>query len=202
MFFISGILLSISPLLKYKNCPLFLKVLVHGEKTEMQKLKNELLLQYGDNADYNVQVYMPRNTQPVELYFRGEKTAKIVGKLASLVKPEENAVISGVLVKKNFKYQIMLPEDLPKYTDLAVTEVLQRQSVPFTGNPRTLLSELNVVCGSLDAIKSSKNYDVVGVKIYNEIAMYFDTGYVILEVIFCVLIIRYNTATNKKNNII
>ena len=147
----------------------------------MQKLKNELIVQY-ENSDYNIQVYNPRNTQPVELYFRGEKTAKIVGKLAGLVKPKENARISGVLVKKNFKYQIMLPEDLPKYTDLGVSAVLQRQSIPFSGNTQELLTSLYRVCGNLDPIKDPKAADRVGVKIYDEIDLYFEKGYVILEV--------------------
>ena len=148
----------------------------------MQKLKTELQLQYEDNVDYNIQVYNPRNTQPVELYFRGEKTAKIVGKLATMVKPEENARISGVLVKRNFKYQIMLPEDLPKYTDLAVSTVLQRQSVPFSGSSQDLLTTLYRICGNLGQIKDPKNNERVGVKIYEEIDLYFEKGYVILEV--------------------
>ncbi len=42
-------------------------ILVHGEQTEMQKLKDALIRQYEDNPDYDIQVYNPRNTQPVEL---------------------------------------------------------------------------------------------------------------------------------------
>ena len=77
-------------------------VLVHGEQTEMQKLKDALVRQYED-TDYNIQVYNPRNTQPVELYFRGEKSAKVIGKLASNTMPKADSHISGVLVKRNFK---------------------------------------------------------------------------------------------------
>ena len=36
--------------------------------------------------DMNVEIYNPRNTQAVELYFRGEKMAKVMGSLAA-VKP-------------------------------------------------------------------------------------------------------------------
>ena len=46
-------------------------VLVHGEQTEMGKLKDALIRQYEDATDYSIQVYNPKNTQPVELYFRG-----------------------------------------------------------------------------------------------------------------------------------
>ncbi len=157
---------------------------MHGEKTEMQKLKDELTRQYDDHQEYHIQIYNPRNTQPVELYFRGEKNAKVVGKLASIVKAEENARLSGVLVKRNFKYHIMLPEDLQNYTDLAVSTVLQRQSVPYSGPSSALLNNLFRVCGNLKPIKNSKNSGLFGVKVYEEIDLYFENGYIILEVSF------------------
>ncbi len=164
--------------------------MVHGEKTEMQKLKDELIRQYDDHQDYHIQVYNPRNTQPVELYFRGEKNAKVVGKLASLVKAEENARLSGILVKRNFKYHIMLPEDLQNYTDLTVSTVLQRQSVPYTGTPTAVLNNLYRTCGNLKPIRHAKNADQFGVKVYDEIDLYFEHDYIILEVneIFSIII--------------
>jgi cleavage and polyadenylation specificity factor subunit 3 len=155
---------------------------VHGEKTEMQKLKDELVRQYDDYQEYHIQVYNPRNTQPVELYFRGEKNAKVVGKLASLVKAEENARLSGILVKRNFKYHIMLPEDLHNYTDLTVSTVLQRQSVPYTGTPSALLNNIYRACGDLKPIRNSKNAGLFGVKVYEEVDLYFDKDYIVLEV--------------------
>jgi len=45
-------------------------VLIHGEKTGMRRLKEALIRQYEDTTNYSIQVYNPRNTQPVELYFR------------------------------------------------------------------------------------------------------------------------------------
>lgn len=37
--------------------------------------------------------------------------AKVIGNLA-LTKPKQGETISGVLVKRNFKYHIMAPEDI------------------------------------------------------------------------------------------
>ena len=50
----------------------------------------------------------------VELYFRGEKMAKVVGSLAA-EPPEEGKNVSGILVKRNFNYHLMAPSDLQKY---------------------------------------------------------------------------------------
>ena len=124
-------------------------ILVHGEQSEMQKLKDALIRQYEDNVDYNIQVYNPRNTQPVELYFRGEKSAKVIGKLATACAPHDDAEISGILVKRNFKYHIMAPEDLPSYTDLAISTIVQRQSVPVKCPVDMLVASLQRIFGHL-----------------------------------------------------
>ena len=52
-------------------------MLVHGEQNEMARLKAALIREYEDDTEYNIEVYNPRNTQAVELQFRGEKMAKV-----------------------------------------------------------------------------------------------------------------------------
>ncbi|XP_014666751.1 PREDICTED: cleavage and polyadenylation specificity factor 73-like [Priapulus caudatus] len=86
-------------------------VLVHGEMNEMGRLKAAIIREYEDDTEINVEVHNPRNTQAVELYFRGEKMAKVMGKLA-LEKPKHGQRVSGVLVKKNFSYHLLDPADL------------------------------------------------------------------------------------------
>ncbi|VDP39762.1 unnamed protein product [Soboliphyme baturini] len=86
-------------------------VLVHGEMNEMGRLKAAIIREYEDDPKFKIEVYNPRNTQAVELSFRGEKTAKVVGRLAQ-EPPQEGQVISGVLVKRNFNYHLMHPADL------------------------------------------------------------------------------------------
>ncbi|XP_041467082.1 cleavage and polyadenylation specificity factor subunit 3-like [Lytechinus variegatus] len=113
-------------------------VLVHGEANEMSRLKAAILREYEDDDEYNIQVHNPRTTQAVELYFRGEKMAKVMGSLAAQ-RPRHNSKISGILVKRNFNYHIMAPSDLSEYTDLAVSNVTQRQSIAYHA-PLSLLT--------------------------------------------------------------
>lgn len=76
----------------------------------IMKLTTKLLL-YHSIQDMNIEIYNPRNTQAVELYFRGEKMAKVMGSLAA-VKPSEDHKLSGVLVKRGFNYHLIDPSDL------------------------------------------------------------------------------------------
>lgn len=56
---------------------LFIQILVHGEANEMSRLKAALIREYEDDTTYNIEVHNPANTKAVELYFRGEKMAKV-----------------------------------------------------------------------------------------------------------------------------
>ena len=71
-------------------------------------------------------VFAPANNEEIILNFRGEKMAKVVGRLASK-KPKAGDVISGVLVKRGFNYHIVSPEELQHYTDLSQGVVSQKQ---------------------------------------------------------------------------
>lgn len=86
-------------------------VLVHGEQNEMFRLKSALQREYEGEKNTNITFYNPRNTHTVSLHFRGEKTAKVMGKLA-VKKPEDGDTVSGVLVKRDFKYHILSSSDL------------------------------------------------------------------------------------------
>ena len=44
----------------------------------MNRLKAALIREYEDDTEYQPEVHNPRNTQSVELYFRGEKMAKVI----------------------------------------------------------------------------------------------------------------------------
>ena len=156
-------------------------ILVHGEASEMEKLKKALILQYEDNPDYNIQVYNPRNTQPVELYFRGEKSAKVIGKLASNTVPKNDSKISGILVKRNFKYHLMMPEDLPNYTDLAISTIQQRQSVPYKSEPQLILNSLQKIFGNLKTVNSTNAESRF--RLFDVIDLILDKNFIILEVI-------------------
>lgn len=113
-------------------------VLVHGEANEMNRLKQALIREYEDDENPPV-LYNPKNTHAVELHFRGEKTAKVMGSLAvDSAKPGHR--LSGVLVKRNFSYHLLDPGDLSKYTNLVMSTISQRLSVHFTGSFHDLVS--------------------------------------------------------------
>lgn len=51
---------------------------MHGEQNEMSRLKAALIREYEDDPNTTMEVHNPRNTIAVELYFRGEKIAKVI----------------------------------------------------------------------------------------------------------------------------
>lgn len=55
----------------------WLQVLVHGEMTEMSRLKSALEREYESSTDNPVKVYNPKNLETVTFHFRGEKMAKV-----------------------------------------------------------------------------------------------------------------------------
>lgn len=116
-------------------------VLVHGEQNEMMRLKQALLREFEDNEDLQPVFHTPRNTQAVELYFRGEKMAKVMGSLASQP-PKNDHIVSGILVKRGFNYHLMHPKDLNNYTELSTTSVTERQKLHCTVPSHLLLHYL------------------------------------------------------------
>lgn len=117
----------------------------------MNRLRSHLIRKFEDDPECKLLVYTPKNTQSVELRFRGEKTAKVVGQLAA-EKPGEGNILSGILVRRNFKLHMMAPEDLQSknervqrrrsncnildFTTLTRSTVTQHLGIPFTAAPR------------------------------------------------------------------
>ena len=130
-------------------------VLVHGEANEMNRLKSALVREYEADPETNINFYNPRNTVAVELRFRGEKMAKVIGSLAK-EKPAEGNQVSGILIKRNFNYHIVAPTDLPKYSDLTMSTVTQRQSIYFSGSFDLLRFMVAQVSGEVEVVEEGK----------------------------------------------
>ena len=144
-------------------------VLVHGEANEMGRLKAALVREYESEDNENesdaekVSVekikpsfHNPRNTVAVELYFRGEKMAKVMGSLAE-VKPEDGNKVSGILIKRNFNYHIVSPNDLTKYTDMTMSTVTQRMSVYYSGTFELLHFMVSQLSGDVQLVQSESD---------------------------------------------
>ncbi|VEN43659.1 unnamed protein product [Callosobruchus maculatus] len=151
-------------------------VLVHGEQNEMSRLKAALQREYEDDPNASIVVHNPRNTHSVELYFRGEKTAKVMGKLAIDV-PQPGNTLTGILVKRNFNYHVLAPDDLSKYTDLSMSQIMQRQSLHYSGNSNVLRHLISQVAGLLESIDGDKK-----MRAFNAVDITIEPKIVILEV--------------------
>nr|CDS28250.1 Cleavage and polyadenylation specificity factor [Hymenolepis microstoma] len=138
-------------------------ILVHGEQNEMMRLAGALRREYEDDDTYQIDVYTPANITSVNLRFKGEKVAKVLGSLAKARVGVESDVngkklnkLSGVLVKKNFNYYIMSPSELPVYTELATTELTQVLNVHFGGSASQLHYNLLLLTNDLKLLAQSK----------------------------------------------
>lgn len=152
-------------------------ILVHGEQNEMSRLKSALQREYENDPNANIKFYNPKNTHAVELYFKGEKTAKVMGKLATK-KPENGDPVTGILVKRDFKYHIVDSADINKYTDMSMSTVSQRQSLAFNGSPASLKLLLERIggIGTVEVLDADKKF-----KIFESVEVTFDGKIVILE---------------------
>ncbi|XP_055605163.1 cleavage and polyadenylation specificity factor 73 [Uranotaenia lowii] len=154
-------------------------VLVHGEQNEMNRLKSALQREYENDPNANITLHNPRNTHAVELYFRGEKTAKVMGSLA-IKNPEEGQKLSGVLVKRDFKYHLLAASDLSKYTDMSMSVVTQRQSIAWQGSIASLKLLLDRIGGPgtvfQDAADGDKKF-----RVFDCVDVSFDGKIVIME---------------------
>ncbi|KAM0791584.1 endoribonuclease ysh1 [Microbotryomycetes sp. NB124-2] len=102
-------------------------ILVHGEVNNMTRLRSALRTKFAERKD-DVQIYTPRNVEPVKLKFRGERMAKALGTLADN-KPAAQQYLSGLLVSKDFTYTLLAPSDLRDFTGLSTSVILQRQRI-------------------------------------------------------------------------
>jgi cleavage and polyadenylation specificity factor subunit 3 len=107
---------------------------VHGEQHNMMKLKSRLM-SLNANKTNKVKIYSPRNCEELRIPFKTDKTAKVVGKLATAITPSQlvdgkksaDQVMTGVLVQNDFKMSLMAPEDLREYAGLTTTTIVCKQ---------------------------------------------------------------------------
>ncbi|KAJ3111975.1 Cleavage and polyadenylation specificity factor subunit 3 [Physocladia obscura] len=122
-------------------------ILVHGEHNEMGRLKSALISKYQER-EQTLNIFTPKNCEPVELYFKGEKMAKAIGALAKQqLKPTTR--FEGVLVAKDFSYRLISPSDLPHHTDLVAATLSQRLVVPSRAPMSLVRWHLEAMYGAL-----------------------------------------------------
>ena len=150
-------------------------VLVHGDANEMSRLKQSLVQKYENK---NIQVFSPKNGQTVQLQFRAEKMAKTLGKLAN-VPPKDGSVVSGILIEKDFTHHIVHPSDLNTYTQLSISSVAQRLTVPYSQNFENVKNQLSLM---YDDIEETIHEEKPAIKICNALTiMYVSKESLLLE---------------------
>lgn len=131
-------------------------VLVHGEQNEMMRLKAALNHKYGalkaigDSEGIEqplITIHTPRNCETVELLFAGEKTVKVTGKLAKTAF-KDSELLTGVLVGKDFDYQIVHPDDLLEQANTKTFALRQRQPLSTRATPSLLEHILAALVGA------------------------------------------------------
>jgi len=137
-------------------------ILVHGEKNEMTRLQQALLNRYEGKK---IEILTPKNCQTVRLQFRGQKTAKAVGAIAS-GGPQHLAKMAGLLVQKDYQYTLVDPMELHTYTKLQTSIITQTQSVPYENNWDTLVYQLSLMFEEVTPITEE---DKTGVQVHDTV---------------------------------
>jgi cleavage and polyadenylation specificity factor subunit 3 len=130
----------------------------------MMRLKSKLLSLNASKTD-KVKVFSPRNCEELRIPFKTDKTAKVVGKLASIPQPlkmstddsQEPQLITGVLVQNDFKMSLMAPEDLREYAGLTTTTIACKQRLRLTAAGIDLVKwGLEGTFGSIEELPEAK----------------------------------------------
>jgi cleavage and polyadenylation specificity factor subunit 3 len=137
-------------------------ILVHGEKSEMQRLQQSLIHKYSTTTK-KIEIATPRNCQTVKIQFREQKMAKAVGRIAS-GGVEHLAKISGVLVHKDFQYMLVDPNDLNNFTKLQTSVISQTQRIPFSANWSALVYQIKEM---YEQVEDTTFDDKLSVKVHN-----------------------------------
>jgi cleavage and polyadenylation specificity factor subunit 3 len=126
-------------------------VLVHGDANEMGRLRSALQSKYAER-EIPLHIHTPRNCETVELHFRGEKTAKVIGELA-IAAPKDGTFIEGILTSKDFTFQIIAPTELAEFTELITAPVVQKMCVVSHAPAGLIRWHLEQMYGSVEDIK-------------------------------------------------
>jgi cleavage and polyadenylation specificity factor subunit 3 len=131
----------------------------------MMRLKSKLLSLNASKTN-KVKVFSPRNCEELRIPFKTDKTAKVVGKLASIPQPlkmpkddpQQPRLITGVLVQSDFKMSLMAPEDLREYAGLTTTTIACKQRLKLSAAGIDLIKwGLEGTFGSIEELPEARS---------------------------------------------
>mmetsp|Transcript_113074 Transcript_113074/g.314729 ORF Transcript_113074/g.314729 Transcript_113074/m.314729 type:complete len:686 (-) Transcript_113074:55-2112(-) len=146
-------------------------VLMHGEESEMGRMRTKLREEYPD-----LNVCAPQNCQTIALRVPPDRSADVVGQLAQEVSDSKRnkTEVSGLLVEDCAGSRVLLnPEELTSYTTLSACKVEQCQRFTFPHSLAVLgralretYDDVEVVDGRLsvcDCVSVSINKQVLSI---------------------------------------
>ena len=146
-------------------------VLVHGESTEMGRMKSALQRKF-ENEGKTIEIFNPKNCQTVAMELKVDRHVRAVGKLAERIDvSEKNAQVSGLLVQKGFKHTLLDPEDLQTYTQLSAGTVLQKQIIPIQVPFSALRDQVSTIFSKVDLVERKGKEVIIidpGVELHQE----------------------------------
>ena len=139
----------------------------------MMRLKSKLL-SLNNEKTKKTKIFSPANTEELRIPFKVEKTAKVVGQLAQIPPPkisdpEDERLITGVLVQNDFKMSLMAPEDLREYAGLTTTTIMCKQRLTLTAAGIDLIKwALEGTFGAIEEIGPKSKRTINGITEANE----------------------------------
>ncbi|PVU89408.1 hypothetical protein BB561_005371 [Smittium simulii] len=133
-------------------------ILVHGEQSAMNRLKAALVSKFTEK-EISMNIYTPKNTESVKMYFRGEKMARLMGEMAVEQVPQ-NKIIEGVLVQRNYKYNLYSSIDLKEFEGISEVPIKQTIKIPYHNTISLLLFHLQSMYGHIET--SLKSGEILG----------------------------------------
>ncbi|RNF03926.1 putative cleavage and polyadenylation specificity factor [Trypanosoma rangeli] len=103
-------------------------ILVHGNVGAMGQLKNKL---QQDFAERGMKVYSTKNQEAIRIPFTVQRTAKVMGALATVPARNGDFVSGALLVSGKHSYSIVHPIEIPLFTDLNVAQIQQAMVLPL-----------------------------------------------------------------------
>ncbi|PWA01388.1 hypothetical protein BB558_002517 [Smittium angustum] len=131
-------------------------ILVHGEQNAMSRLKAALISRYTEK-EISLKIHTPKNTETVEMYYRGEKMAKMMGKMSIEQVSKNNTPIEGVIVERGYKYNIYEVSDLKEFEGINEVPVKQNINLTYHNTLSLLLFHLQTMYGTVSYINDSEN---------------------------------------------
>lgn len=147
-------------------------ILVHGEKTLMASLKNQLKEDFAARISKSLlTLYNPVNCSSVNISCCGAKTVKLVGTIAKRdIRPGSR--LDGVLIYKDYSHLLVDASEIYNFTQLPTYHLIQKQTIPFNSDFNMLKIFLEAV---FDHIEISELMNKPVIKIEDkDVRLFYD----------------------------